>query len=160
MAARALARTHTEMTRAHPPHGKPGHGAIQSDRQSPNPVSRGVGPMSTIPDDGSITRCVGPLRAGDPDAARRLWEAYFRRVVGLARARLRAASRGDADEEDVALSVFDSFFRRAGRGQFPRIGGRDDLWQVLFVLTARKAANHNKRGRRLKRGGGAVSPLS
>ena len=116
--------------------------------------------MSTSRDDGSITRDLGPLRAGDPDGMRRLWEAYYRRVVGLARTKLCAASRGAADEEDVALSVFDSLFRRAGRGEFDSLEDRDDLWQVLFVLTVRKAANLNKRSRRLKRGGGAVLPLS
>lgn len=116
--------------------------------------------MPATPGDGSITRTIELLRAGDPDAARRLWEAYSQRVVGLARARLRSAPRGAADEEDVALSAFDSFFRRAGRGEFPRLEGRGDLWQVLFVLTARKAANLAKHERRKSRGGGAVSVLS
>jgi DNA-directed RNA polymerase specialized sigma24 family protein len=57
----------------------------------------------------------------------------------LARARLRGTSRSTADEEDVALSAFDSFWRRAERGQFPQLADRDDLWQLLFVLTVRKA---------------------
>jgi hypothetical protein len=42
-------------------------------------------------------------------AARNLWEAYFNRLVGLARTKLRTAPRRAADEEDVALSAFDSF---------------------------------------------------
>ena len=39
-------------------------------------------------------------------------------------------------------SAFDSFCRRAERGQFPRLEDREDLWQVLFVLTVRKAIDH------------------
>src|SRR5262249_14377033 len=49
--------------------------------------------------------------------------------------------RGAADEEDVALSAFDSFCRGAERGRFPRLDDRDDLWQVLLVLTQRKAVD-------------------
>ena len=115
--------------------------------------------MSLTPG-GSITRCLARLREGDRDAAERLWGAYVRRLVCLARARLRAAPRRAADEEDVALSAFDSFCRRAERGQFARLDDRDDLWQLLFVLTVRKASNLVKRGRRPKHGGGAVLALS
>src|SRR5262245_11049219 len=57
-------------------------------------------PMATP---GSVTCWLDLLRAGDPAAAQKLWEGYFRRLVGLARARLRAAPRRAADEEDVAL---------------------------------------------------------
>src|SRR5262249_5412187 len=66
--------------------------------------------------DGSITRLIVLLKEGDRAAAQPLWDAYFRRLVGLARARLRGTPRGMADEEDVALSAFDSFCRRAERG--------------------------------------------
>jgi hypothetical protein len=89
--------------------------------------------------DGSITRLIVLLKDGDRDAAQPLWDAYFRRLVGLARARLRGTPRGMADEEDVALSAFDGFCRRAERGDFPQLADRDDLWQLLFVLTVRKA---------------------
>src|SRR3982751_1385339 len=91
--------------------------------------------------EGSITHCIARLKAGDRAAAQPLWEGYCHRLVGLARVRLRAAPRRAADEEDVALSAFDSFCRRAERGQFPRLADRDDLWQLLVVITVRKAAN-------------------
>ena len=91
------------------------------------------------PADGSVTGWLGRLKAGDPAAAKPLWDAYFARLVVLARARLRGAPRAAADEEDVALSAFDSFCRGAGEGRFPRLDDRDDLWQVLFLLTTRKA---------------------
>jgi len=56
-------------------------------------------------DAGSITLWIGLLKAGDRTAAQPLWEAYLRRLVALARARLHATSRRVADEEDVALSA-------------------------------------------------------
>ena len=35
---------------------------------------------------------------------------------------------GAFDEEDVAISAFQSFCDRAGQGQFPQLSGRDELW--------------------------------
>jgi DNA-directed RNA polymerase specialized sigma24 family protein len=91
--------------------------------------------------DGSITRWLGPLRAGDPAAAEQLWKHYFRRLVGLARKCLQGGPRGAADEEDVALSAFDFFCRAAAAGRFPELGDRDSLWRLLLTITARKAAH-------------------
>ncbi len=96
------------------------------------------------------------LKAGDPDAAQRLWESYFHRLVGLARARLQEVPRTAADEEDVALSAFHSFCQGAAQGQFPLLKDRDDLWHLLVVLTARKALHLRRDQRRQKRGGGKV----
>ena len=111
-----------------------------------------------MPTPGSVTAWIEQLKAGDAAAAAPLWEGYFRRLVGLARQRLGAAPRRVADEEDVALSAFDSFCRAAMQGRFPRLDDRDDLWQVLMMLTARKAINLIERERSQKRGGGQVVP--
>ena len=106
---------------------------------------------------GSVTRWIGELKAGDRDAAQRLWERYFADLVRLARARLRAVPRAAEDEEDVALSAFDSFCAAASHGRFPRLDDRDDLWRVLVTLAQRKAADLIRRQRRLKRGSGKVA---
>ena len=95
-----------------------------------------------MPSEGSITLMIGQLKDGNRETSQGLWEVYFGRLVRLAHARLRGAARSAADEEDVVLSVFDSFFRRAELGQFPQLQDRDDLWKLLFVLTVRKAINH------------------
>jgi ECF sigma factor len=60
-------------------------------------------------------------------ASRLLWDRYFAELARLAHGRLRGASRGPADGEDVALSVLDSFFRGAVAGRFDRLDSRDDL---------------------------------
>jgi DNA-directed RNA polymerase specialized sigma24 family protein len=102
---------------------------------------------------GSVTHWIGQLKAGDPAAAQQLWERYFRRLVGLARKKLQDTPRGAADEEDVALSAFHSFCQGVAGGRFPRLLDRDDLWQLLMLITARKAADLVQYERRLKRGG-------
>jgi DNA-directed RNA polymerase specialized sigma24 family protein len=109
-----------------------------------------------MPSEGSVTHWIGQLRAGNAAAAQPLWERYFQRLVGLARARLRGAPRRAADEEDVALSAFDSFCRAAEQGRFPDLADRDGLWRLLVVLTARKALHLARDECREKRGGGHV----
>jgi DNA-directed RNA polymerase specialized sigma24 family protein len=104
--------------------------------------------------EGSITRWLAPLQAGDAGAAQKLWEQYFHRLVGLARKKLQGSARQVADEEDVALSAFDTFCRNAQHGRFPQLADREDLWRLLVMLTARKAAHLRRDEGRLKRGGG------
>src|SRR5215467_3506162 len=105
-------------------------------------------------DEGTISRCVEALKRGDRDAAQVLWGRYFHRLTDLARARLRALPRRATDEEDVALSAFDSVCRRAEEGRFPKLDDRDDLWRLLVVITMRKAIGVSQRERRPRRGGG------
>lgn len=107
-----------------------------------------------MPND-AVTVWLGQLVAGDAAAVRPLWDKYFLRLVGLARHRLRSAPRRAADEEDVALSAFDSFCRNAGAGKFPDLTDRDSLWRLLAAFTLRKAGHHLRDETRLKRGGGA-----
>jgi DNA-directed RNA polymerase specialized sigma24 family protein len=110
--------------------------------------------------DKPVTHLIQLLKAGDRMAAQGLWEAYFQRLVGLARAQLASVPRMVADAEDVALSAFDSFYRRAERGEFPRLEDRNDLWQLLFVLTVRKAINLVRYQGRKSRGSGRLVTLS
>jgi len=102
--------------------------------------------------EGSVTHWLGQLQAGDPAAAQPLWERYFRRLVGLARKKLAGIPRRGADEEDVALSAFDSFYRNAEQGRFPQLADRDSLWRLLVVITARKVSHLVRDERRQKRG--------
>jgi DNA-directed RNA polymerase specialized sigma24 family protein len=96
------------------------------------------------------------LQAGDHEAAQPLWERYYPRLMGLARERLRGTTRRVADEEDVALSAFDSFCRGVEQGRFPQLKDRDGLWALLVLITVRKAADLDQYNRRERRGGGQV----
>jgi RNA polymerase sigma factor (sigma-70 family) len=107
-----------------------------------------------------ITQWIMALKEGKPDAAQRLWQHYFRRLVGLARLRLHDLPRGAGDEEDVALSAFDSFYRGVLSGRFPRLDDRHDLWRVLVRITVLKALDLRAHEGRATRGGGRLRSLS
>lgn len=104
--------------------------------------------MST---EGSITRWIDRLKVGDGDAAQKLWEAYFTRMVKLARSRLEDAPRRAADEEDVALSAFKSFCAGAKEGRFTLLADRQNLWPLLVSITAHKCVDLVRRENRKKR---------
>jgi DNA-directed RNA polymerase specialized sigma24 family protein len=104
----------------------------------------------------SVTVWIDRLRDGDALAAQRLWERYYHQLVRLARADLRAKPRGAVDEEDIALSAFDSFCRGAEQGRFPRLDDRESLWRLLVTIAARKVVDQVEHQCRQKRGGGRV----
>ncbi len=104
----------------------------------------------------SVTLWLDGLKAGGDDPIQRLWDRYFDRLVRLAGTRLPGHARRAIDEEDVALSAFQSFCDRARKGQFPELANRDDLWRVLFAITVRKAIGAVRHQTRKKRGGGHV----
>ena len=54
------------------------------------------------------------------------------------------------------LSAFDGFFRGVEQKRFCRLDDRDDLWQVLVMLTDRKTVDHRRHELAAKRGGGTV----
>lgn len=96
------------------------------------------------------------MKSGDAEAAQRLWERFYTRMVRLARRRLRNLPRRAADEEDVALSAFNRFCQSARQGRFPRLADRNDLWELLVVLTDHKARDYARRERRKKCDAGRV----
>ena len=71
-----------------------------------------------------------------------------------------ASGRRDAgsDEEDAALSAFDSLCAGLAKGQYPQLADREDLWRLLVVITTRKVRAQARRGLRQKRGGGRSAP--
>ena len=106
---------------------------------------------------GSVSNWIAALKEGDSAAAQPLWERYYRQLVVLARKKLGAAARRDADEEDVVQNAFHSFFRAAGQGRFPQLDDRDSLWRLLVVITANKALKQVTYASRQKRGGGTIT---
>lgn len=105
---------------------------------------------------GSITNWIGGIKEGDDEAARKIWERYFDKLCRIARQKLGGTPRREADEEDVALSVFEIVYRGAAQGRFPALSDRQDLWRLLAAITAQKAVDQKRRRGRQKRGGGKV----
>ncbi len=109
-----------------------------------------------MPDDDSVSEWMEKLRVGDAIAAQHLWQCFVDRLVGLARRKLAGNARRAADEEDVVISVFDAAFRGIKQGRFSQLSDRHDLWQILVMLTERKAIALTRRGGALKRGRGRI----
>lgn len=108
--------------------------------------------------DGSdVTIWIRSLETGDAEAAEQLWAYCFPRLLSYSRGKLPAGLRRVLDEEDVALSAFKSFCFGAAKGSLGQIQGRDELWKLLYCITARKATGEIRRETRQKRGGGKVS---
>jgi DNA-directed RNA polymerase specialized sigma24 family protein len=101
--------------------------------------------------DGSISHWLVGVKEGDPVAVQAVWRRYFPELVRVARAKLEGVPRRVADEEDAALSAFESFCRAARQGRFPDLADRDDLWRLLLRITAYKAVDLRRREVRERR---------
>ena len=93
-------------------------------------------------DPGSVTQLIGLLRSEDAavrdEAARQIWLRYFRQLLDLADKNLDRRLKRREDEEDVVVRAYNSFFKRAGRGDFV-LPDRDALWRLLIAITLNKA---------------------
>jgi RNA polymerase sigma-70 factor (ECF subfamily) len=87
--------------------------------------------------DSSFDDLLQQLRHRDNDAARRVFERFQRRLIGLARAKLDGRVRQKIEAEDVVQSVFGTVFRRLAEGQF-RLESWGSLWALLTCITVRK----------------------
>jgi len=110
--------------------------------------------------DSSVTNWLRKLEAGDDDAAQKLWDVFFERLVRLVRQRLGTTPQQAADAEDVALSAFASFVRGVDQRQFANLAGRHELWRLLISIAIHKLLHLRRDQNALKRGGGfkAVEP--
>lgn len=77
------------------------------------------------------------LRAGDEDAATQMYVRYATRLHALARRKCAADLGTRLDAEDIVQSVFRTFFRRAGRGEY-QVPAGDELWKLLLVISLNK----------------------
>lgn len=87
--------------------------------------------------DPSFAELLGQLRQGDQEAAARIFHTFSRRLIALARTRLRGVIRHKEDPEDVSDSVLKSFFRRDAEEPY-ELHDWDSLWALLTVITLRK----------------------
>lgn len=100
----------------------------------------------------SVTRMIQRLKDADLQAAEDIWRRFFRRLLPLAKARLKASPDRSVDEEDVLAVAFDRFFRAVREDRFAQLHDRDDLWQILLMLIDREIADHYRRSTARKRG--------
>ena len=105
--------------------------------------------MST---ESSVTEWLAALKSEDSIAAHHLWERYVEKLARLARKKLTKVSRRPADEDDVVAEVFADFLQGVQERRFERLHDRSDLWQILVMLTERKAIGLVRREAAAKRG--------
>ena len=102
----------------------------------------------------NVSHWIDLVKDGDSTAAHRIWQHYFDRLVRAVRHRLYGQNRAVSDEEDIVLSVFDSFYNAVEKGRFPDLSDRDDLWRLLLRMSARKVVDKRRHDQRQRRGGG------
>jgi DNA-directed RNA polymerase specialized sigma24 family protein len=105
---------------------------------------------------GEVTQWIRGLSQGDESAAQAIWQKYFGKLVEFARCKLEGMPRRVVDEEDVAITAMDSFYRGMAEHRFDKVDDREDLWKLLVTITARKACAQRRRHFADKRGGGQV----
>jgi len=106
-----------------------------------------------MPESQNISHWISQIKNGDSIAANRIWKLYFDQLVRSVRQRLYGQNRAVSDEEDIVLSVFDSFYAAAEKGRFPDLSDRDDLWRLLLTMSARKIVDKRRHDNRQRRGG-------
>lgn len=114
--------------------------------------------MDESPDDasGSITVLYQQWRLGNTDSLNQLMARFWPRLLALANSTLRGRVQRMADAEDALQSAMISFWERIDGGGFDNAMDRNDLWNVLGLITVRKAIKLQERERTQKRGGGKV----
>jgi RNA polymerase sigma factor (sigma-70 family) len=93
-------------------------------------------PMTTAD---PITVWIRSLQDGDRCAVPQLLGHYLRKLVGLARDRLRGRPDLGGYEEDIALSAFKSLVLGAERQRFADLLDRHSLWRLLATMVICKA---------------------
>jgi len=105
---------------------------------------------------GSVTKWIAELKAGESRAPQALWQRYVEQLIRVAAHKLAHAPRRVADEEDVVNAAFASFLRGVDTGRFAQLEDRQDLWQLLCMLTERRAVDQMRRESTAAKGGGKV----
>jgi DNA-directed RNA polymerase specialized sigma24 family protein len=105
-----------------------------------------------MPDDASTTYWLKQLKAGNPQAPLEVCDRCWRLVVHQARLRLHNQPIV-SDPEDIAVSVFDTFFRGTAEGKYDATADGNDLRKLFLAITRNKTLEHLRREHRQKRGG-------
>ncbi len=112
-------------------------------------------PVLTSPDNGDPSAMTDHslllrVKAGYDDAATALYTRYAMHLRGLAARQTSANLASRVDPDDIVQSVFRTFFRRVGNGQYDVPKG-DDLWKLFLVIALHKIRNAASYHKAMKR---------
>jgi len=102
----------------------------------------------------STSQLIARIQAGDEQAARIVWDQFFPQLVSAAQRDLPRGAGCLDDEEDVALSALQSFYKAVQRGRFSNLHDDAGLSRLLFRMTRRKVVDRLRRHLSEKQGGG------
>lgn len=111
--------------------------------------------LSDNPVDEELERLLAGIQAGDEDAINRFWNLHYEPLVSQARRKMAKVNLRAVDEEDIALSAINSFYRGLSEGRY-KLQGNNELWKLLATIVIRKIAKQQKKYFAQKRGGGQV----
>lgn len=108
---------------------------------------------------GSITNAIVALENHDPEAAeaaRLIWDRFFQRLCSFAETKVYKRHRRLISADEIASNAFLALVDGVRAKRFQKVRNRDELWQMLTLIAARKAVNLRKAHDRSKRGKGRV----
>ena len=105
--------------------------------------------------EGSVTQFFHQMCAGNQDALGVLWKRFFPRLLGLARKSLAFRPDRFPDAEGAVQTAFVSLWKGAEAGKFLALD-RDDLWNLLAMITVRRVRLRLAGDMALRRGGGEI----
>lgn len=114
-----------------------------------------VAPEISTEDEDSTAHWLAQLPSTESEAYEHLWDVFFPRLVTWARAHLASGQRRAVDEEDIALTALDAFFRGVEAGQFV-LADRDETWRLLIKIARCRVIDMKRYEMAEKRGGGRV----
>lgn len=120
------------------------------------PAEDDTGVGDAVDPAGSITLLYQQWRQGEQTSLGALIERFRPRLLALAHSTLGGRVPRLADAEDALQSAMISFWEQVEQGRFDEQLDRNDLWNLLGLITVRKAIKLNVRARAQKRGGGQV----
>lgn len=82
------------------------------------------------------------VKTGDQDAVARLWRQFYEPLKQLAGRKLTQRDRRTRDEEDLALSALNAFYKCIEEDRYSSIVDEDDVWRLLVSIVERKTIDH------------------
>ena len=92
----------------------------------------------------SVTEWLEEVKAGqEGEPQQQLVGRFLHRLEALARSRLKGGALDD--EQDVALSVMNTFLRKAPQEDYPWLTDRQSLWSLLAAITVNKVMSAQRK---------------
>lgn len=102
-----------------------------------------------------LERLLAEIQSGDENAINRFWDIHYEQLVLHARRKMASVNLRAVDEEDIALSAINSFYRGLSENRY-KLQCNNELWKLLATIVVRKIAKQRKKFFAQKRGGGQV----